>query len=85
MTVATDSTIDSERWYDLFARGTRDWLRHNEKVRAAVRDRLADLATETDVLSGNGERKVQVPVRFLEHYRFRLRRSDDEHGVGQGD
>ncbi|MGD8590291.1 MAG: DUF444 family protein [Chromatiales bacterium] len=85
MTVATDSTIDSERWYDLFARGTRDWLRHNEKVRAAVRERLADLASEPDVLSGDGERKVQVPVRFLEHYRFRLRSADEEHGVGQGE
>ena len=20
-------------WYDLFSRGARDWLRHNEKVR----------------------------------------------------
>jgi len=85
MTSATDSTIDSGRWYDLFARGTRDWLRHNEKVRAAVRDRLADLATEPDVLTGNGERRVQVPVRFLEHYRFRLRQQDDESGVGQGE
>ena len=24
-------------WYDLFSRGARDWLRHNEKVRDAVR------------------------------------------------
>ena len=23
-------------WYDLFSRGARDWLRHNQKVREAV-------------------------------------------------
>ena len=25
-------------WYDLVSRGARDWLRHNDKVRAAVRE-----------------------------------------------
>lgn len=74
------------RWYDLFSRGSRDWLRHNEKIREAVRDRVMDLATEADVLSGGGDnRTVQVPVRFLEHYRFRLSDADDKTGVGQGD
>jgi len=27
-------------WYELFSRGARDWLRHNEKVREAVKDHL---------------------------------------------
>lgn len=78
-----DSSTDS-RWYDLFSRGTRDWLRHNEKVREAVRKRAMDLANEPDVLSGGPEKKVQVPVKFLEHYRFRLRDPDQRRGVGQG-
>lgn len=74
------------RWYDLFSRGTRDWLRHNEKVRDAARRRMRELATEAGVLSGAGERTVQVPVKFLEHYRFRLRRDEREgQGVGQGE
>jgi uncharacterized sporulation protein YeaH/YhbH (DUF444 family) len=83
----TDTTTHpaAERWYELFSRGTRDWLRHNEKVRSAVRQRLAELATEPDVLSGSAERRIQVPVRFLEHYRFRLREADEEHGAGQGE
>ena len=72
-------------WYDLFSRGTRDWLRHNEKVQDAVRRRAADLANEPDVLSGGGDRKVEVPVRFLEHYRFRLRNPEEQEGVGQGE
>ena len=41
------------RWYDLFSRGARDWLRHNEKVRAAVRERLPDIISGTDVAGGD--------------------------------
>ncbi|MDN5938108.1 MAG: DUF444 family protein [Salinisphaera sp.] len=72
------------RWYDLFSRGARDWLRHNEKVRETVRESLPDLIAGSDVLSRPSERTVQVPVRFLEHYRFRLRDPESESGVGQG-
>ena len=28
------------KWYELFSRGARDWLRHDEKVREAVRANL---------------------------------------------
>ncbi len=80
----SDTIEDKDtRWYDLFSRGTRDWLRHNDKVRDAVKKRVMELAGETDVLGG-GDRTVQVPVRFLEHYRFRLNDSGERHGVGQG-
>jgi len=24
-------------WYELFSRGARDWLRHNQKVRSAAK------------------------------------------------
>lgn len=72
------------RWYELFSRGTRDWLRHNEKVRQAVRDHLPDLVAGSDVLSNARDRTVKVPVRFMEHYRFRLRDQDQQRGAGQG-
>ncbi|HET8700622.1 MAG TPA: DUF444 family protein [Nitrococcus sp.] len=72
------------RWYDLFSRGTRDWLRHNEKVREAVREQLPDLVAGSDVLSRPDNRTVKVPVRFMEHYRFRLRNPDTRTGAGQG-
>ncbi len=70
-------------WYDLFSRGARDWLRHNEKVREAVRQHLPQIVAGADVLSG-GASTVRVPVRMLEHYRFRLRNSNEQQGVGQG-
>jgi sporulation protein YhbH len=70
-------------WYDLFSRGARDWLRHNDKVRAAVRQHLPQIVSGADVLSG-GASTVRVPVRMLEHYRFKLRSSNEQQGVGQG-
>jgi hypothetical protein len=70
-------------WYDLFSRGARDWLRHNEKVREAVRQQLPQIVAGADVLSG-GASTVRVPVKMLEHYRFRLRSSQEQQGVGQG-
>src|SRR5262245_23361769 len=70
-------------WYELFSRGARDWLRHNEKVRDAVRAHLPEIVAGADVLSG-GSRTVKVPVRMLEHYHFRLRRPEEQDGVGQG-
>ncbi len=72
------------RWYDLFSRGARDWLRHNDKVREAVRRTLPDLVAKADILP-RGETTVQVPVRFLEHARFRLREEASRTGAGQGE
>ena len=37
-------------WYDLFSRGARDWLRHNDKVRSAVREKLPELIANSDVM-----------------------------------
>jgi uncharacterized sporulation protein YeaH/YhbH (DUF444 family) len=70
-------------WYDLFSRGARDWLRHNEKVRDAVRQHLPQIVAGADVLTG-GASTVRVPVRMLVHYRFRLRPPQEQEGVGQG-
>ncbi len=70
-------------WYDLFSRGARDWLRHNDKVRDAVKQQLPQIVAGADVLTG-GASTVRVPVRMLEHYRFKLRPPGEQQGVGQG-
>jgi len=70
-------------WYDLFSRGARDWLRHNEKVRDAVKAHLPQVVAGADVLT-RGTSTVRVPVKMLEHYRFRLRTPNEVSGVGQG-
>jgi uncharacterized sporulation protein YeaH/YhbH (DUF444 family) len=74
----------AHHWYDLFSRGARDWLRHNEKVRNAVREQLPEMIAGSDILGRPASRTVRIPVRFLEHYRFRLNPAAEHSGVGQG-
>jgi uncharacterized sporulation protein YeaH/YhbH (DUF444 family) len=85
--MSTDSTGSESQtlngWYELFSRGARDWLRHNEKIREAVRSHLPQIVAGADVIN-DGARTVRVPVRMLEHYRFRLLSSGEAQGVGQG-
>src|SRR5687767_3173876 len=71
-------------WYELFSRGARDWLRHNQKVRAAVKESLPELLASSDIITRPGNRTVAVPVKFLEHARFRLLDAQSHQGAGQG-
>ncbi|HEX2197743.1 MAG TPA: DUF444 family protein [Burkholderiales bacterium] len=72
-------------WYELFSRGARDWLRHNQKVREAVKGSLPEILSGEDLLTNPGSnRSVLVPVRFLEHSRFRLAEPAEQQGAGQG-
>ena len=75
---------DAAKWYELFSRGARDWLRHDEKVRESVRQHLPQIVAGGDVMNNDGARTVRVPVRMLEHYHFRLRRPEESQGAGQG-
>ena len=70
-------------WYELFSRGARDWLRHSDKIRDAVREHLPQIVAGSDIIN-HGARSVHVPVRTLEHYRFRLLDDGGQSGVGQG-
>ena len=71
-------------WYDLFSRGARDWLRHNDKVREAVRQHLPDVISAPDLMTGPDQRGVQVPLKLLEHARFKLSSGRATTGAGQG-
>lgn len=72
-------------WYDLFSRGARDWLRHNEKVRESVQQGLPDLIAGSDLITGPTDQTVRVPVRMLEHARFRLTdQQEAQADAGQG-
>ena len=91
MTEPSGASMQSSRiaaetpWYELFSRGARDWLRHNQKVREAVKSSLPELLSGSDILSKpSNNRTVLVPVRMLQHARFRLRAAETESGAGQG-
>jgi uncharacterized protein len=85
--MSVHSTISSSSpWYELFSRGSRDWLRHNEKIRESVQKNLPDLVAGPDLITDSENRTVHVPVRLLEHARFRLADTNAGHTpyVGQG-
>jgi len=71
-------------WYDLFSRGARDWLRHNQKVREAVKGGLPELLAGSDLMTGPTSKTVVVPVKFMEHARLRLADASVQQGAGQG-
>ncbi|MEQ8662547.1 MAG: DUF444 family protein [Gammaproteobacteria bacterium] len=81
----TPGSSTSLPWYDLFSRGARDWLRHNDKVRESVRGQLPRLLSDARIVDTRGGQRLRVPVRLLEHYRFTLNRESAVHGVGQGE
>ena len=48
-----------------------------------MRQHLPQIVSGSDIIN-DGSRTVRVPVRMLEHYRFRLLSSGESQGVGQG-
>ena len=59
-----DGRTINTAWYDLFSRGARDWLRHNQKVREAVQGPACpDLLAGADLITRPEQRTVLVPVR----------------------
>lgn len=80
-----DSVFDlTERPWDLNRRSRRDAVRHQQRVREAIRGNLPEIISQEDVITSDGQKIVKVPVRGLTLPRFRL----DPHGgdqTGQGD
>ena len=70
-------------WYELFSRGARDWLRHNQKVRERS-GAVCPICSRAGLLTRPQDRTVLVPIRMLEHARFRLATPTSISGAGQG-
>lgn len=76
-------TLSHEDW-SLSQRGEVDEQRHEEKVREAIRAHLPEIVTEEGIILEDGEgKKLRIPVRSIEEYRFIYDRNQQPH-VGQG-
>lgn len=78
-----DFTVSREDW-SLHRKGHQDQVRHQEKVKEAIRQNLPDLITEESIIMSNGKQIVKIPIRSLEEYRFRFNWNKQQH-VGSGD
>lgn len=75
----------SQQDWSLHRKGPIDQARHNEKVKEAVRQNLADIISEQSIITSDGQKIVKVPIRSLEEYKFRFGEPPEGGRVGQGD
>lgn len=73
----------SDIW-KLKQRGKRDSERHKKLVNDAIRKNGKDLITEHNIITSDGDKKIKVPIRFLDRYRFKYGRLKNSSGTGQG-
>ena len=55
--LSREPPTSAAKWYELFSRGARDWLRHDAKVRAAVRAHLPEMIAGGELI-GDAARTV---------------------------
>lgn len=76
----------SEEDWSLHRKGDQDQLRHQQKVKEAIKKNLPDLVSEESIIMSDGKQVVKVPIRSMEEYRFRFNHNKNKQmGQGQGD
>jgi sporulation protein YhbH len=68
--------------WELRRRGLKDSLRHDQRVKEAIRKNLRELIAEEAIITSDGSKRVRIPLRYLEQYRFKY--GQPQQGVGQG-
>jgi sporulation protein YhbH len=68
--------------WELRRRGFKDSLRHDQRVKDAIRKNLRELIAEEAIITSDGNKRVRLPIRYLEQYRFKY--GQPQQGVGQG-
>ena len=69
--------------WSLHRKGPMDQERHNEKIKDAIKQNLADIVSEEAIILSDGKKIVKVPIRSLEEYQFRFD-PGREGSMGQG-
>jgi sporulation protein YhbH len=70
--------------WSLQRKGQIDQERHKERVRDAVRQNLGSIVSNEAIILSDGKRRVKVPIRSLDEYKFRFDYRKKKH-VAQGD
>lgn len=68
--------------WELRRRGLKDSMRHDQRVKEAIRKNLRELIAEEAIITSDGVKKVRIPLRYLDQYRFKY--GQPQQGVGQG-
>jgi sporulation protein YhbH len=77
--------IKRQDW-GLSQRGLKDASRHRQKIRESIQKNIADIISDTSVITRKKGQIVKVPIRGLKTYRFiHKRESAGGTGIGQGE
>lgn len=77
--------ISNEDW-SLHRKGYEDQMRHNNKVREAIRNNLPDLISEEGIILSDGNSIIKIPIKSLEEYKFKYNINKQKLcGQGNGD
>ncbi|RXT04815.1 sporulation protein YhbH [Ammoniphilus sp. CFH 90114] len=77
--------VSQEDW-SLHRKGYQDQVRHQEKVKEAIKQNLPDLVSEESIIMSDGRDVVKIPIRSLDEYRFRYNHNKNKQvGQGKGD
>ena len=68
--------------WELRRRGLKDSLRHDQRVKEAIRKNLRELIAEEAIITSDGTKRIRIPLRYLDQYRFKY--GQPPQGVGQG-
>jgi len=68
--------------WDLRRRALKDSIRHDKRVKEAIRKNLKELIAEENIITSDGKKLVKLPLRYLDQYRFRFGPMGS--GTGQG-
>jgi len=70
--------------WDLRRRGLKDSIRHDYRVREAVKKNLKELVAREEIITSDGKKKIKIPLQYLDQYRFKYGKPGDGVGHGQG-
>lgn len=65
--------------------GARDSQRHKERIRKAIKENLRELIAEESIISSKGGKKIKVPIKYLDMWRFKFGKNKNGRGVGFGE
>jgi len=63
-------------------RSARDRARHRQKIKASIRENIADILSEESIVGVDRDKIVKVPIRSIKEYRFVY--GENSAGVAQG-
>jgi len=65
--------------------GAKDSVRHKERIRKAIRENLHELISEENIISSKGGKKIKIPIKYLDMWRFKFGKNNKSKAVGHGE